>query len=347
MTRVAIIGYGVIGRRVADAVRAQPDMQVVGVGCRPGSSSVRDALLQGYDIHWSEAATPDVLLPAGTTPAGNLGNLLDASDVILDCTPSGDPATRMAAYAGRPEKTIIVQGGEKHTFGGVSFNAFANYSAAIGKRRVRVISCSSTGLTRILFVLDRLFGLEHAFAALVRRSADPGKSSKNPFNAMTPVPGLSHHAPDVCTVLPGLPVFSFSADACTTLGHVVTVTARTRKRVDASALRDVLASMPRILLGRGIPDTAALSAYYEDAGRRRRDRPEIYVWDEGLHAHGHDVHVTFCVHMESITIPETIDCIRATLGLESNPWRSIQTTDEALGLVGPGFCYPPFAAATS
>ena len=30
--RVAINGYGVIGKRVADAVRLQPDMQLVGVG---------------------------------------------------------------------------------------------------------------------------------------------------------------------------------------------------------------------------------------------------------------------------------------------------------------------------
>ena len=342
MTRVGVIGYGVIGRRVADAVRLQADMQVSGMACRPGSSSVRDALLQGYDIHWSEPAPPGTCFQEDATPAGTMDDLLDASDVILDCTPSGGPGTRAAAYSVRPDKTIIVQGGEQHAFGGVSFNAFANYAEAAGKRRVRVISCSSTGLTRIFFVLDRVFGLEHAFAALVRRSADPGKRSKNPFNAMTPVPGQSHHAPDVQTVLPDLPIFSFSADAGTTLGHVVAVTARTCKPADADALRDALTRTPRILVGSGVPDTAALAAYFEDIGRRRRDRPEIYVWEEGLHAHGRDVRITFCVHMESITIPETIDCIRATLGLELDPWRSIKHTDEGLDIVDPGSSYPPF-----
>ena len=48
--RVAIVGYGVIGRRVADAVRRQPDMEVVGVAGRPTSFSLRDAQLRGYDV---------------------------------------------------------------------------------------------------------------------------------------------------------------------------------------------------------------------------------------------------------------------------------------------------------
>jgi hypothetical protein len=37
--RVAVNRYGVIGKRVADAVRAQPDMELVGVWARPGASS--------------------------------------------------------------------------------------------------------------------------------------------------------------------------------------------------------------------------------------------------------------------------------------------------------------------
>lgn len=30
-TRVAVNGYGVIGKRVADAIRLQPDMELIGV----------------------------------------------------------------------------------------------------------------------------------------------------------------------------------------------------------------------------------------------------------------------------------------------------------------------------
>ena len=326
MIGVAVIGYGVIGRRVADAVRAQPDMWVMGVACRPGSHSVRDAREQGYVVFSSSCQLLD---------------LMDSCDVVLDCTPGGTVAGRMELYQSRPEKPVIVQGGENHTFGGVSFNAFANYAAAIGRRRVRVISCSSTGLTRFLFVLDRLFGVEHAFAALIRRSADPGKTSKTPFAAMTPSSGQSHHGPDVRTVLPGMPVFSFSADACTTLGHVITVTARTRAPAWTEDLREALRRTPRIILAAGIPDTATLAEWFAEHGRPRGDHPEIYVWDEGLRADGHQVRATFCVHMESITIPETVDCIRAMLGMEADAWASIRRTDVAVKLECTDKSYPP------
>ncbi len=31
MIKVGVVGYGVIGRRVADAISAQPDMDLIGV----------------------------------------------------------------------------------------------------------------------------------------------------------------------------------------------------------------------------------------------------------------------------------------------------------------------------
>jgi glyceraldehyde-3-phosphate dehydrogenase (NAD(P)) len=48
---------------------------------------------------------------------------------------------------------------------------------------------------------------------------------------------------------------------------------------------------------------------------------------------GREVHLTFQVHNEAITIPESIDAIRAMTGLEQDAGRSIDKTDRALGLV--------------
>ena len=39
--RVAVNGYGVIGKRVADAVALQEDMSLVGVACAEGIRAVR------------------------------------------------------------------------------------------------------------------------------------------------------------------------------------------------------------------------------------------------------------------------------------------------------------------
>ena len=85
--------------------------------------------------------------------------------------------------------------------------------------------------------------------------------------------------------------------------------------------------MPRILVGRGLRSTADLAEHFQDLGRSRRDRPEIYVWEENITVKQHTVFATISVHMESITIPETVDCIRAALGLERDNWVSVGKTD--------------------
>ena len=48
--RVAINGYGVIGKRVADAVAAQPDMQLVGIADVVSDWRVKVAATKGYSV---------------------------------------------------------------------------------------------------------------------------------------------------------------------------------------------------------------------------------------------------------------------------------------------------------
>ena len=339
--RVAIVGYGVIGRRAADAVRLQDDMEVVGVAGRPASFSLRDAALQGYHVYLTDAPKPGD--PAGRlfAVAGKLDDLLGNADVVLDCTPSGVPGRYLDLYRRHDRLVAIVQGGEKQGFAGTSFNAFANYREAAGKKLLRVISCSSTGITRFVYTVDKAFGLKQAFVALVRRAADPGKAGKTPHNALTPVMGQSHHAPDVKTVLPQLELFSMSVDCPTTFGHVIHLQADLRREATADEVAGALDRMPRVIVGNGLRNTAELAEYCQDLGRPRRDRPEIYVWREGIHVDGTTLVATISVHMESITIPETVDCIRAAVGLEPCGWTSVYKTDRALGIDKPKECYRP------
>ncbi len=336
---VGILGYGVIGRRVADAVRRQDDMEVVGVAGRPTSLSLRDAQLQGYPVFVIAPPQPDDAASRWCEVRGPLEDLLPQCDVLLDCTPNGVPARYLKLYDRHPELTVIVQGGEKQSFGGVSFNAFANYAEARDKKRIRVISCSSTGTTRFLFALHQEFGVEQAFVALARRAADPAKPGKTPYNALKPTMGPSHHAADVQTVLPGLDVSSMSIDVPTTFGHVINFQADVRRAPAAVEVVAALDSMPRILVGRGLRSTADLAEHFQDLGRSRRDRPEIYVWEENITVKQHTVFATISVHMESITIPETVDCIRAALGLERDNWVSVGKTDRALGIEKDPACY--------
>ena len=51
--RVAVNGYGVIGKRVADAVAAQDDMELVGVADVVYDYPIRVAAERGYPIYAS------------------------------------------------------------------------------------------------------------------------------------------------------------------------------------------------------------------------------------------------------------------------------------------------------
>jgi len=338
---VAILGYGVIGRRLADAVRAQPDMSVIGVAGRAGSPSLRDAILRGHPIFCAGGDPEKAPREVQACLLGNVENLAAECDVILDCTPSGVPSSYAHVYARFPAKPVIVQGGEPHEFGGASFNAFANFRESSGKNRIRVISCSSTGITRLLYALDQGFGVDDATVHLVRRAADPGKTSKIPIGNLKPVMGESHHGPDVRTVLPHLSLYTMSLDANTTLGHLLTGQVDVCRRVTLEAVQSALNATPRVWLGNGLSSTFELAEYMADLGRSRQDRPEIFVFRESLQVVEQTVYASFSVHMESITIPETVDCIRSALAMTDDPWESIRITDEALGIAKSRDCYPP------
>ena len=77
--RVAVNGYGVIGKRVADAVRLQDDMVLAGVADIINDYRLQVAARAGLPVH---AATPQAEGPmraAGISVAGGLADLLAKS----------------------------------------------------------------------------------------------------------------------------------------------------------------------------------------------------------------------------------------------------------------------------
>ena len=135
--RVAVNGYGVIGKRIADAVVAQADMELVGVADVTTDWRIKVAHEKGYRIY---AATPQTLVEMRATRipvAGNLADLLDQVDIVADATPKKIAAQNLAIYQAAGVKAIF-QGAEKHELTGHSFVAQANYATALGRQATRV-----------------------------------------------------------------------------------------------------------------------------------------------------------------------------------------------------------------
>jgi glyceraldehyde-3-phosphate dehydrogenase (NAD(P)) len=335
--KVGVVGYGIIGKRVADAVNAQSDMELIGVADIISDVRLRIAVERGYPIYCSVSDFAPKMKAAGYEIVGFLEDLVKKVDIIVDCTPSGVPRQNIPLYQKYGIK-VIVQGGEKHSLTNRSFSSFSNYTENLGVDQTRVVSCNTTALTRIVASLDHKFGVKEAFVALARRAGDPTRTNRGPINAVTPVLGISHHGPDLVSVMPKMndKIYSLAIAGSWTLSHVHML----KVTMESVPLRDEVIeffkAIPRILIepGRqGLYDSAQLVEYFRDLGRPRYDRPEVFIWEETLNLDSQqNLYLIYDVHMESIPIPENIDAIRAVLEMETDVGRCMKQTDEALGI---------------
>ncbi len=335
MLQVAINGYGTIGKRVADAVRAQPDMEVCGVAkTRPNFEAER-AVAEGYPLYAAIEERADRFGEAGLEIAGPVETLVEGADVVVDATPSGVGAENASMYE-RLGTPAIYQGGEDADVADVSFNARANFEEAVGADGVRVVSCNTTGLSRIIAPLSEAYGIEKVRTTLVRRGGDPGQSSRGPINDILPNPVTlpSHHGPDVNTIFPELSIDTLGVKVPATLMHLHSVNVTLEERVESAAVRELFASEDRLFL---IPETAAidgagkLKEFALDAGRPRGDLWENCVWAESISTEGRDLYLFQAIHQESDVVPENVDAIRAVTGT-ADAEGSVETTNESLGV---------------
>lgn len=333
--KVAINGYGSIGKRVADAVSRQDDMEIVGVTKTRPTYEARTALAKGYDLYIAIPENIPLFQQAGIEVKGTLDDLLGKADIVIDCTPGKKGIENLDKYKKANVKAIF-QGGEKHDKVGRSFNALSNYKDNIGAQFVRVVSCNTTGLARTIFPLVRDIGVSKVYATMIRRAVDPNDSKKGPVNAIVPelkVP--SHHGPDLKTVIPGIDIDSMAVVVPTTLMHLHSLVVKLSRPSTSEEVKGLWRNTPRVRFvkgAEGIESTAQIMEFSKDLNRDRADLNEIIVWEDGVQVTGDTLYYFQAIHQESDVIPENIDCIRAMCGLMDDNLRSIRKTDSALGL---------------
>src|SRR3546814_14473330 len=86
-TRVAVNGYGVIGKRVAEAVARQDDMELAGVSDISTDWRPRMATQKGFPLYGATDEYAKAMRAAGIEVVGALDALLGAADLVVDCTP--------------------------------------------------------------------------------------------------------------------------------------------------------------------------------------------------------------------------------------------------------------------
>jgi glyceraldehyde-3-phosphate dehydrogenase (NAD(P)) len=335
VVKVAINGYGTIGKRVADAVSKQDDMIVVGVTKTRPTYEARMALEKGFDLYVAVADNIPQFESAGFKVSGTLSDLLAKCDVVVDCTPGKFGSQNLEMYKKAGVKSIF-QGGEKHDLTGRSFNSLSNYRDNLGADHVRVVSCNTTGLTRTIYPLFKEIGIEKVYATMIRRAVDPNDDKKGPVNAIVPVLKVpSHHGPDVKTVIEGLEIDTMAVAVPTTLMHLHSVIVKLKKPVTTQQVISLWERTPRIRFvsgGEGILSTAKIMEMARDLQTSRSDLMDIVVWKDGVHVVGDTLYYYQAIHQEADVVPENIDCIRAMFGLTEDNMESIRKTNVSLGI---------------
>ncbi|MEQ1866168.1 MAG: type II glyceraldehyde-3-phosphate dehydrogenase, partial [Micropepsaceae bacterium] len=271
--KVAVNGYGVIGKRAADAIAMQDDMELAGIADVASDWRMRTAIKKGFLLFAAADDRAAAMHEAALIVAGGLDDLLMRSDVVVDCTPKPIAAKNAALYRERGIK-FIVQGGEKHEVTGHSFVAESNYAQAVGRDATRVVSCNTTSVVRTLNALKQAGLLRRARGTLLRRATDPWESHQSGImNTLVPEAQIpSHQGPDAQTVDRDLDVVTMAVKVPETLAHLHYWVVQLTRKASKEEVIDAFRKSSRIALIRMSDGLTAINTVKElmaDAGRPR------------------------------------------------------------------------------
>jgi len=333
-TKVAVIGYGTIGTRLADGVALQGDMELVGVVDVGPTLPVRALFESGmaYDLYLVDLAQKGACEELGIPVSGGMEDLLKQVEIVLDATPGGIGARNKDLYKKHGVKAVF-QGGEKDEIADVFFHGYANYEKGLGADFLKLTSCNTTGLIRTVDALDREIGVEKIAITIVRRVADPADTHRGLVNVLKVDKVPNHQAVDLMTIMPHVDATGFLVHTPVTHGHVISVVATPKKSISPKTLTEIFRAHPRIRVFRiedGFNSNAALFKYARELGNKRADMYEVGFWEECVGMSGKDILYAINIPQEAVTIPETIDGIRAALELQTDRLEAVGLTNHYL-----------------
>ncbi len=311
-------------------------MQLVGVTKATPDYRVDEAHEKGIRVF--SVNDGKSMLEAGYTVEGGLNDMLQQCDIVIDCAPKHKGKENLAIYNAYPKLKVIFQGGEKHELTGFSFNSDCNYEQASGRRLVRVVSCNTTALCRVISTLNTSYQIRKIRATLVRRSADQAESEQCLMNAWQPDMSFpSHHGTDVRTVMPGISISSLAGIAPMTLMHgqmLFIELEKGSKPADTAGVVETLKQNPRIAVfssKAGLTTTAKLKDFFTLNGRNSNIF-EVCVWKEGIGVDDSgEIGLHMAIDQQADVVPENIDAIRA-MCTNADRQQSAAITNQALGI---------------
>lgn len=326
MKKVGLAGFGTIGRRVANAVDKQPDMTVIGVAKK--TPNLASNTIQGkYKLYGVTNEDVGKLESAELETHGTLNKLTEESDIMVDVSPSGYGEKNKELYKDKNTKAIF-QGGEQASIADESYNTYiaVNDDTDYGEKDyLRVVSCNTTGISRL--ISDIQSQIQYIHVTLIRRAADPNEPQKGPINDIVRSTNQpSHHAEDVNELFPSLNIHTMAVRAPITTMHMHSIDIELRNKSDFQLSQ--LKQKNRINV---VPEP-----YDETSGQLSElaitnSSGSIFgnvIWEDTFQRSQDRVRLFQGISQRDVTVPETIDAIRAISGESIE--ESMITTDESL-----------------
>ncbi|HBG02184.1 MAG TPA: type II glyceraldehyde-3-phosphate dehydrogenase [Firmicutes bacterium] len=336
MVKVGVVGYGVIGTRLATGVALQKDMELVGIADVGLTLSIRALLERGmpYDFYLAAPANRQQLEEAGVPIAGTLEDLVQKCDVILDATSAGVGAVNKKMYAKYGKKAVF-QGGESTDVADVFFHGYANYEEGLGKQFLKLTSCNTTGLIRAVDCIDREVGVDNIMITIIRRVADPGDYHRGLTNALKVDKVPSHQASDLMLIMPHINATGVLVHTPVTHGHIISANIKPKKATTTEDVLRYFHNHPRIRVVRiadGFQGNAAMFRYARDLGTPHSDMYDIAVFEETVTIFDDHIIFAFNVPQEAVVIPESMDAVRAAMKMQTDRLEAVGVTNKYLNL---------------
>ncbi len=332
--RVGVAGYGVIGNRLAAGVVAQEDMELVGVADVAPTLAVRALRERGmpFPLFAAVPGADRALGDAGIPVSGSFEDLLADVDIMLDAAPGGIGAKNKEKYLEHGVKAVF-QGGESAAVADVFFHGTVNYELGLGVDYLKLTSCNTTGLIRAVHAVHRAVGVSKTFITIVRRVADPGDTHRGLTNVLQVDPVPNHQAVDLMHIIPEIDATGMLIHAPVTHGHIITVSVTPKEKMSVEEALDAFRSYPRIKVVRiadGFNSNSSLFQWARYMEYPRADMFEIGLWEEMVGLSGDDIVFAINIPQEAVTIPETIDAVRAAMKMQPTGAEAVATTDRYL-----------------
>ncbi len=168
-----------------------------------------------------------------------------------------------------------------------------------------------------------------------RRVADPGDYHRGLTNALQMEKAPSHQAVDLMTIMPHVDATGILVHTPVTHGHIITVLAKGKEKITRDMALEAFKKHDRIRMVKiddGFLGNASLFRYARDLGNPRGDMYEIAIWEDSIVESGDDIMFAINIPQEAVTIPESIDAVRAAMKMQTDRESGTAETNKYLGL---------------